>query len=191
MWINQALTDAVNILQVVQSSPETADFIQKASLMISESFKQGGKLLLCGNGGSACDAMHIAEEFSGKYRDIRKALPALSFTDPGFITCVGNDFGFDKTFSRGVEAFGKQGDILWVLSSSGQSKNILEALKQAQLSKLKTISCLGKDGGQSKGLADLEYIIPGKTTDRIQEIHMLLAHCVIEGVERILFPENY
>lgn len=149
------------------------------------------KSLIAGNGGSNCDAMHFAEEFTGRFRKDRKALPSISISDSSHITCVGNDYGFDFIFAKGVEAFGQEGDFFFGISTSGNSKNIIEAVKSAKERNLKTVALLGKDGGKLKGACDYEFIIPGETSDRIQEVHMMILHIIIEGVERILFPENY
>ncbi|MGL5355256.1 MAG: D-sedoheptulose 7-phosphate isomerase [Cetobacterium sp.] len=154
-------------------------------------FEKGNKVLICGNGGSNCDALHFAEEFTGRFRSDRKALPAISLSDSSHITCVGNDYGFDYIFSRGVEAYGKEGDMFIGISTSGNSANIIKAVEAAKKIGLKTCVLLGKDGGKLKGLCDYEFIIPGNTSDRIQEIHMMILHIIIEGVEKIMFPENY
>ena len=118
-------------------------------------------------------------------------MPSISISDSSHITCVGNDFGFDFVFAKGVEAFGQEGDFFFGISTSGNSKNIIEAVKMAKEKKLKTVALLGKDGGKLKGVCDYEFIIPGETSDRIQEVHMMILHIIIEGVERTLFPENY
>ncbi|MGE5557264.1 MAG: D-sedoheptulose 7-phosphate isomerase [Bacillota bacterium] len=163
----------------------------RISQAIAETFRSGNKVMIAGNGGSACDAMHFAEEFTGRFRKDRKALPALSFADPSHITCVGNDYGFDEVFARNVEAYGRQGDIFIGISTSGNSVNIIRAVEKCWEIGVKTIGFLGKDGGKLKGACDWEFILPGKTSDRIQEVHMTILHIIIEGVERILFPENY
>ena len=177
---NDFIKNEENILQTVNISE-----------LIARTFQNGGKILICGNGGSATDAMHFAEEFTGRFRKNRKALPVIALTDPSHITCVGNDFGFEEIFSRGVEAFGKKEDVLIGLSTSGNSENIIRAFQKAKEIGMKTIALLGKDGGKLKGFCDYEFIIPAKTSDRIQELHMTILHVIIEGVERILFPENY
>lgn len=158
---------------------------------LAEIFKKGGKVLICGNGGSNCDALHFAEEFTGRFRKDRKALPAIALSDSSHITCVGNDYGFDYIFSRGVEAYGKKEDLFIGISTSGNSKNVIEAVKAAKKIGMKTCVLLGKDGGKLKGMCDYEFIIPGKTSDRVQEIHMMILHIIIEGVEKLMFPENY
>ena len=165
--------------------------IVQASELVAACFKNGNKVVICGNGGSACDAMHFAEEFTGRFRKDRKALPVISLTDSSHITCVGNDYGFEEIFARGVEAYGKSGDILVGISTSGNSENVIKAIDKAKKLGMQVISLLGKDGGKLAGIADLEFIVNAETTDRIQEVHMTVLHLVIEGVERLLFPNNY
>lgn len=164
---------------------------EKTSKELAKVFKNGNKVLICGNGGSNCDALHFAEEFTGRFRSDRKALPAIAISDSSHITCVGNDYGFDSIFSRGVEAYGKTGDMFFGISTSGNSPNVIKAVEAAKKIGMKTCLLLGKDGGKLKGIGDFEFIIPGKTSDRIQEIHMMILHIIIEGVEKIMFPENY
>ena len=164
---------------------------EKVTKELADVFTKGNKVLICGNGGSNCDALHFAEEFTGRFRGDRKALPAIAISDSSHITCVGNDYGFDYIFSRGVEAYGKEGDMFFGISTSGNSPNVIKAVEAAKKLGMKTCVLLGKDGGKLKGMCDYEFIIPGKTSDRIQEIHMMILHIIIEGVERIMFPENY
>lgn len=164
---------------------------EKVAKELADVFTKGNKVLICGNGGSNCDALHLAEEFTGRFRGDRKALPAIAISDSSHITCVGNDYGFDYIFSRGVEAYGKEGDMFFGISTSGNSPNVIKAVEAAKKLGMKTCVLLGKDGGKLKGMCDYEFIIPGKTSDRIQEIHMMILHIIIEGVERIMFPENY
>ena len=164
---------------------------EKISMRLAQAFETKNKVLICGNGGSNCDALHFAEEFTGRFRSNRRALPAISISDSSHITCVGNDFGFDEIFARGVEAYGKEGDFFIGLSTSGNSANIIRAVEEAKKLGMTTCVLLGKDGGRLKGMCDFEFIIPGITSDRIQEIHMMILHIIIEGVERILFPELY
>ncbi len=189
--VRKSLREAAKLFALFLHEPENTKRILKAAEMVANSFVTGRKVLICGNGGSATDAMHFAEECTGKFRKDRKALPAISLTDPSHITCVANDFGFENIFSRGVEAFGKPCDILIVLSTSGNSTNVINAVQTAVECDLRTIALLGLDGGELAGKCDLEIIVPGKTTDRIQEIHIAVLHIIIETVERILFPENY
>ena len=164
---------------------------EKVAKVLAEVFNNGNKVLICGNGGSNCDALHFAEEFTGRFRGDRRALPAIAISESSHITCVGNDYGFDYVFSRGVEAYGKSGDMFIGISTSGNSGNVIKAVEAAKKIGVKTCVLLGKDGGKLKGMCDYEFIIPGKTSDRVQEIHMMILHIIIEGVERIMFPENY
>ena len=164
---------------------------EKVAKALAEVFNNGNKVLICGNGGSNCDALHFAEEFTGRFRGDRRALPAIAISESSHITCVGNDYGFDYVFSRGVEAYGKPGDMFIGISTSGNSGNVIKAVEAAKKIGMKTCVLLGKDGGKLKGMCDYEFIIPGKTSDRVQEIHMMILHIIIEGVERIIFPENY
>lgn len=145
----------------------------------------------CGNGGSHCDAMHFAEEFTGRYRKDRKPVGAMALGDASHVTCVSNDYGFEHIFSRQVEGLGRKGDMLLGLSTSGNSKNVILAFEAAKKKGIKTVALLGRDGGKLKDLADLAIVVPAETSDRIQEIHIKLIHTVIESVERQLFPENY
>jgi D-sedoheptulose 7-phosphate isomerase len=159
--------------------------------VLAACFEAGNKVLICGNGGSACDALHFAEECTGRFRKERKALPALSLTEPAHLTCVANDYGWKEVFARGVEAYGRPGDVLIVLTTSGNSPNVVRAAEAARKAGMKVLALLGKTGGELKGQGDREIIVPGKNSDRIQEIHMLVLHILIEGVERRMFPENY
>lgn len=165
--------------------------IEASARILAESFAAGNKLIACGNGGSACDAIHLAEEFTGRFIKDRKPLPAIPLTDPGHLTCVGNDYGYDEVFARGVMAYGKPGDVLVGISTSGNSRNVIRAVEEARRLGMKVILLLGKSGGQLKGKGDSELWVRIEPTERIQEIHMLALHIVIESVERILFPENY
>ena len=133
----------------------------------------------------------VAKKLADIFRKERRALPAISIPDPSHITCVANDYGFDYIFSKGVEAYGKEGDMFIGISTSGNSANVIKAVEQAKAQGLVTVALLGKDGGKLKGQCDYEFIVPGKTSDRVQEIHMMILHIIIEGVERIMFPENY
>ena len=164
---------------------------EKVGIIIAECFQKGNKLLVFGNGGSSTDAMHFAEELTGKFRKDRKPLPAISLTDASHITCVANDYGFEEVFARGVEALGKTGDIAIGISTTGNSENVIRALNKAKELGMISVALLGMDGGKLKGICDHEIIVPGKTTDRIQELHITVLHVIIETIERIMFPQNY
>ena len=189
--IRNSYLTAFETVKAFVENEENIEKTEKVAQELALAYKNGKKSLIAGNGGSNCDAMHFAEEFTGRFRKDRRALPSISISDSSHITCVGNDFGFDFVFAKGVEAFGQEGDFFFGISTSGNSKNIIEAVKMAKEKKLKTVALLGKDGGKLKGVCDYEFIIPGETSDRIQEVHMMILHIIIEGVERTLFPENY
>ena len=189
--LKQSFLEEYEVLGAFIKDEKNFETIGKIATELAAAYKNGKKSLIAGNGGSNCDAMHFAEEFTGRFRKERPALPSISISDSSHITCVGNDYGFDAIFSKGVEAFGQEGDFFLGLSTSGNSKNIIEAVKVAKEKGLKTVALLGKDGGQLKGMCDYEFIINAKTSDRVQEVHMMILHVIIEGVERVLFPENY
>ena len=189
--LKQSFLEEYEVLGAFIKDEKNFETIGKIATELADAYKNGKKSLIAGNGGSNCDAMHFAEEFTGRFRKERPALPSISISDSSHITCVGNDYGFDAIFSKGVEAFGQEGDFFLGLSTSGNSKNIIEAVKVAKEKGLKTVALLGKDGGQLKGMCDYEFIINAKTSDRVLEVHMMILHIIIEGVERVLFPENY
>ena len=172
-------------------SEEGISFITGAAEMIATTFRRGNKLLIAGNGGSLCDAAHFAEELTGFFREKRRALPAIALSEGGHLTCVGNDLGFDSVFSRGVEALGKEGDLFIALTTSGNSLNLVNAVSKAEEMGLGTIAFLGKGGGQLRGCADVELLVPHfEYSDRIQEVHMLSIHIIIEMVEVLLFSQE-
>lgn len=176
--------EAQQILTAFLADEGNFERIETAVQKIVASFQQGGKIIACGNGGSHCDAMHFAEELTGRYRDDRKALPALAISDSSHITCVGNDYGYDFIFSRFVEAHGKAGDVLLGISTSGNSPNIINALEKARELGMFTIALTGKDGGKIKDLCDLEIRAPKSDyADRAQEIHIKVIHSLIDGIE--------
>ncbi len=189
--IKQSFETATSLLSDFSNNNSNLNNILILAQHIVGVFENGHKIIICGNGGSACDAMHFAEEFTGRFRKNRRALPVISLSDSSHITCVGNDYGFEYVFSRGVEAYGQSGDLFIGLSTSGRSKNIVNAFTQAQQQHLSTCMLLGGDGGMLAGQADFEWIIPASTSDRVQELHMLILHSLIETVERIMFKENY
>lgn len=186
-----SVEESIRALEKLKSE-SALQFIENAARLLADTFTKGGKVLLAGNGGSLCDAIHFAEELTGIFRNYRCALPAIALSDPGHITCVGNDLGYEWIFSRGIEAHGKPGDIFIGLTTSGKSLNIIRAFETAKKMNLKTIAFLGKSGGKLKGFADLELHIEGFTTsDRIQEAHMSAMHIMIEAMEALLFPEPH
>lgn len=190
IWIT-SLKEAQQTLDRFINDPELLARCESFSQMLINAYKTGGKVFSCGNGGSHCDAMHFAEELTGRYRQDRRALGALALGDPSHVTCVSNDYGFEFIFSRQLEGLARKGDLLIGLSTSGNSANVCRAFESAKSMGVQTVALLGRDGGKLKTMADLAIIVPAKTSDRIQEVHIKLIHTVIESVERELFPENY
>ncbi len=184
----RALREARAALDVLMADQGTLDRIGSVAALLAARLKAGGKVLICGNGGSACDAMHFAEELTGRFRQDRPALAAIACTDAGHITCTANDYGFERVFSRWVEALGRDGDVLIVLSTSGNSANIVKAIEAGRARGLATVALLGGDGGKARGLCEHQVIVPGGGSDRIQELHMLILHAAVEGIEASLFP---
>jgi D-sedoheptulose 7-phosphate isomerase len=184
--IKQQFEESSTILNQFQTE-ENFTKIEEAVLIMVNALQNGNKIISCGNGGSMCDAMHFAEELSGRFRDNRKGLAAVSISDPSHITCVGNDYGFDYIFSRYLEALGQSGDVLLGISTSGNSKNVILAVDKAKELGLKTIVLTGKDGGKLADLADLEIRAPhSQYADRAQEIHIKIIHNLILGIEKQL-----
>ncbi|NLN85417.1 MAG: SIS domain-containing protein [Candidatus Cloacimonetes bacterium] len=188
--IQASLTEALKGLQTFLAEPENLNKLEAFDQMLAQCFQSGKKAIAFGNGGSMCDAMHFAEEFTGRFRQNRKALPAIAISDPTHITCVANDFGFEQIFARGVEAYASEGDLVLGISTSGNSPNVLAGLKKARALGCKTVALLGGDGGEISGICDLEITVPGATSDRIQELHTLILHITIEAVESLLFPQT-
>lgn len=176
--------DAQQTLSAFLSDTQNFEKIESAIDKIVDSFQKNGKIIACGNGGSHCDAMHFAEELTGRYRNNRKALPAIAISDSSHITCVGNDYGYDFIFSRFIEAHGRAGDVLLGISTSGNSPNVINALQKARELGMFTIALTGKDGGKIKELCDIEIRAPkSEYADRAQEIHIKVIHALIDGIE--------
>jgi D-sedoheptulose 7-phosphate isomerase len=190
-WTKDAAHETIRLMTNVCEDESILAEIEKISDGIARTFEDGGKVLICGNGGSGCDAAHFAEEFTGRFKKDRRALPVMALMDPAHITCVANDFGYHMIFSRSVAAFGRKGDVLIGLSTSGNSANVKEAIEKAKEIEMTTVALLGRDGGKTKGLSRHEIFVPGLFSDRIQEVHMFVLHMVTELVERRLFPELY
>lgn len=185
--ISAELQQAAEVLQKFISDPANLQQIEKASNAIAESIRQGGKVISCGNGGSHCDAMHFAEELTGKYREPRKAIPAICISDPSHISCVSNDYGYEFVFSRYLEALGNKGDVLLGISTSGNSANIIRAAETAREKGMKVIILSGKDGGKLAPLADIELRVPHYGyADRIQEVHIKIIHILMLLIEKQL-----
>ena len=184
--IADQFSEAFEILQKF-NTPENFGKIELAGKTMVTSIQSGGKIISCGNGGSMCDAMHFAEELTGRYRDDRAAIPAISISDPSHISCVGNDYGFDFIFSRYVEAVGNENDVLLAISTSGNSKNVLNAIEVARQKGMKVIGLTGKSGGSMAELCDVEIRAPhSEYADRAQEIHIKVIHSLIGYIENNL-----
>ena len=180
-------SEAQTVLNNFIADKNNFDRIEKAAKLMANAIESGSKVISCGNGGSHCDAMHFAEELSGRYRGDRKSLAAIAISDVSHISCVANDYGFDFVFSRFIEGLGNQGDVLVAISTSGNSKNVINAVNAAKAKGMKVILLLGKDGGQLKNTADIEIIVPHfGFADRIQEIHIKIIHCFILLIEKEL-----
>ncbi|MFM6948904.1 MAG: D-sedoheptulose 7-phosphate isomerase [Aquirufa sp.] len=187
--IRQNLEEAQKVLTDFLSNPQQIQQIESVAACLVEALQAGNKILSCGNGGSHCDAMHFAEELSGRYRENRPALAAMAISDPSHITCVGNDFGYNYIYSRFIEGLGNPGDVLFGISTSGNSENIIEAVKAAQNKGMKVVLLTGKDGGK---LAQFQNVLEIRVdhfgfADRIQEIHIKIIHILIQLIEKQLF----
>lgn len=188
MYINtirDELNQAIDVLTNFVANDENLKQIQQAATLIADSIKQGGKVLSCGNGGSHFDAMHFAEELTGRFRDNRPSYPAIAISDVSHISCVGNDYGFDAIFSRYVEGVGQKGDVLLGISTSGNSTNVIKAIEAAKQKGMKIITLTGKDGGKMNGLADVDIRVAHfGYADRVQEIHIKVIHILILLIEK-------
>lgn len=186
--IKENLKQAQNILAAFLSEESNLDKINEAGDMMVSAFKSGFKVISCGNGGSMCDAMHFAEELTGRFREDRPALPAISISDASHMSCVGNDYGYDEVFSRFLSAVGQKGDILLAISTSGNSKNVLNAIHVAKEKGISIVGLTGKDGGVMAQLCDIEIRAPHSDfADRAQEIHIKIIHSLIHIVEQKMF----
>lgn len=189
MSTNQIADHFYQSLEILQkfNTSENFEKIELAGKITVNSLKFGGKIFSCGNGGSMCDAMHFAEELTGRYRDNRKAIPAISISDPSHISCVSNDYGYEFIFSRFLEAWGQENDVLLAISTSGNSKNVLNAIRTAKERGMKVIGLTGKSGGEMANLCDVEIRAPySEYADRAQEIHIKVIHSLIDYIEKNL-----
>ncbi|WAC11080.1 D-sedoheptulose 7-phosphate isomerase [Dyadobacter pollutisoli] len=188
--ISQELKEAQAVLDNFLSDPVQIEKIEKAAGMMAEAIIHNGKIISCGNGGSHCDAMHFAEELTGRYRDNRRALPAIAISDVSHLSCVSNDFGYEFVFSRYIEGLGQPGDVLLGLSTSGNSTNIIRAAEAAKAKGMKVIIMSGKDGGKLAGVADIEIRVPHfGYADRIQEIHIKVIHIFMLLIEKMVLTD--
>ncbi len=187
----QALNEAAACLERVLADEAVLAAIAAAGHDLAAVFTAGGRAYSCGNGGSMCDAMHFAEELAGRFRDDRRALPAMAISDPGYITCTANDFGYDEIFARFLQAHGRKGDILLAISTSGRSPNVIKAAKAARALGVRVIALTGKANSELSGLADIEICTPGNQyADRTQELHIKVIHILIEMVEQQMFKNK-
>ncbi|GAB5523978.1 MAG: D-sedoheptulose 7-phosphate isomerase [Roseivirga sp.] len=183
--ILEELQESAKVLESFLNNESNLKSIETAALKMVACIKEGGKIFSCGNGGSHCDAMHFAEELTGRYRENRKALPAIAISDASHISCVSNDFGYDFIFSRFIEGLGKPGDVLLGISTSGNSKNVLRAAEMAKQKKMVVVALTGNNGGELSDLADIEIRVPHMGyADRIQEIHIKVIHILINLIEK-------
>jgi D-sedoheptulose 7-phosphate isomerase len=185
--ISRQLQEAAGVLQQFSSNPAHLNSLQAAARTMVQAIKANGKIFSCGNGGSHCDAMHFAEELTGRYRDNRKPLPAICISDASHLSCVANDYGFEWVFARYLEALGRPGDVLLAISTSGQSANIVKAAEMARAKEMKVVALTGNTGGQLAALADVEIRVPHTGyADRIQELHIKIIHILILLIEQEL-----
>jgi len=183
--IRDNLSEAQEVLSEFIQDPKSIASIENALQILIECINQGGAIYSCGNGGSFCDAMHFAEELTGKFRENRKSLRAMAISDASHLSCVANDFGYNHVFSRFLEGWAKPGDVLLGISTSGNSANVIEAVKTAKKLGMKSIGLLGKTGGDLKNLVDSAVIVKGHVwADRIQEVHIKIIHILIDGIEQ-------
>lgn len=184
--ISKHFEEALEVLQKFYTA-ENMQLIEQAGDLMVDSISNDGKIFSCGNGGSLCDAMHFAEELTGRYRNNRRALPAVAISDPSYIACVANDYGYEYVFSRYLEAFGRKGDTLLAISTSGNSANVLKAIEVAKEKGMHVVGLTGKDGGKMAGVCDVEIRAPhSEYADRAQEIHIKCIHSFIDFIEKKL-----
>lgn len=190
--VQSALLEAQAGLAQLIANPEMLATIAKAGQLLADALKKGGTVYSCGNGGSMCDAMHFAEELTGRYRQNRPPYRAVAISDVSHMACVGNDYGYNQVFSRWIQAMGRQGDVLLAITTSGSSTNIVEAAKVAKAQGVYVIALTGRTDSVISEFADVTIVTPaGKWADRVQELHIKVIHILIELVERALNPENY
>ena len=185
--IKKHFQEALEVLTQFANDEASMNKVKEAGDLMVHSLRNGGKIVSCGNGGSMCDAMHFAEELTGRYRDDRPSIAAISISDPSHMSCVGNDYGYQFVFSRFLQGMGREGDVLLAISTSGNSGNVIEAAKTAREKGIKVIGLTGKDGGKLAPLCDVEIRVPWMGyADRVQEIHIKVIHSLIDHIEKNL-----
>ncbi|MBR2961113.1 MAG: D-sedoheptulose 7-phosphate isomerase [Burkholderiaceae bacterium] len=191
--VKVALLDAQKALDALLANEEALNAIDAAGQLMADTIAAGGKILSCGNGGSLCDAMHFAEEMTGRYRLNRPGFAAIAISDPSHMSCVGNDYGYDEVFARYTQAVGREGDVLLAITTSGTSKNVIKAVEAAKANGMKVVGMTGRAGTPLAEMADIAIVTPSGSAyaDRVQELHIKAIHIMIELVERRLAPENY
>lgn len=190
-FIKEALLSSQKTLEDFINNDNNLSIISDSIEAFISTVRADGRIMACGNGGSMCDSMHFIEELTGRYRKDRDPICGISMGDPGHLTCVSNDYGFEYIFSRNVQAWGRDGDTLLAISTSGNSKNVINAVEVAKSKGMKVVGLLGKDGGKLKSMVDFPLIVDCPVTDRIQEIHIKIIHIFIEGIERQIYPDHY
>jgi D-sedoheptulose 7-phosphate isomerase len=182
----RSFADAEVALNEFRFNPANIELLETIGMLIADCFKNRGRVFCCGNGGSMADALHFAEECTGRFKEDRQPYPAMALGEPTHLSCVSNDYGFDHVFSRQVDAFGHEGDVLMLLTTSGNSENLLRAAHAAKRRGVKTVAFVGRGGGKLAGCCDYLLDAPGQSSDRIQEIHMMALHALVEAVESVL-----
>jgi len=190
--VRAALDEAAAALAALRADEVMLARIEQAGALLAATFAGGGRAYACGNGGSMCDAMHFAEELTGRFRDDRPGYAAIAISDPGHLSCVGNDYGYEQVFARYLGAHGRPGDVLLAISTSGTSRNVVAAAQAARALQLKVIALTGREDAPLAAGADIAIVTPGgRYADRVQELHIKVIHVLIELVERRLAPQNY
>jgi D-sedoheptulose 7-phosphate isomerase len=190
--VRATLEEAADALAALRANDPALAAIERAGALLAATFRAGGRAYSCGNGGSMCDAMHFAEELTGRYRDDRPGCAALAISDAGHLSCVGNDYGYEQVFARFVQAHGRAGDVLLAISTSGTSRNVVAAAQAARAAGVRVIGLTGRDATPLVQLSDVAIVTPGgRYADRVQELHIKVIHILIELVERELAPQNY
>jgi len=190
--VRAALDEAAAALAALRADEVMLARIEQAGALLAATFAGGGRAYACGNGGSMCDAMHFAEELTGRFRDDRPGYAAIAISDPGHLSCVGNDYGYEQVFARYLGAHGRPGDVLLAISTSGTSRNVVAAAQAAKALQLKVIALTGREDAPLAAGADIAIVTPGgRYADRVQELHIKVIHVLIELVERRLAPQNY